>query len=397
MRGLFAFSYVLLWGLIVLQAILLQEVLLKTVKYKRLATSIKRNSSVEEISWLRKGAPIPEFTAPLIGTTGFLTKAELKGQRTILLFISTLEDSPLYHKLSLAIHGMWHKVEGQLYVICRGTAESCRRLVNQHLVAEFSEDQIPVALDSEGQITESFRIRSTPQAVELDADSRVKRYGRPEPSKSLITDLGGNGHHHVGPTDVKQDAVPVSACKEDNPRKVVTNTIRHSRTQSNGQPCDWPDDYPSTGAAFARMDTTVSCVMTRFRLRSAWSLIPFYLAFRRVRRASMKVDGLLKAVFLIENLHTCYTMSLWKNDCAIVEFGSVYAHVAAANSAFKPTWRDDLRRAEIWSAQFRLWAVSAHNLNWEGLDLQTVLADQWHKRAYVAKGDFLSEEETVNA
>jgi hypothetical protein len=143
------------------------------------------------------------------------------------------------------------------------------------------------------------------------------------------------------------------------------------------------------------MDTTVSCVMTRFQLRSVRSLIPFYLHFRKVRRASMKVDGLLKALFLIENLHTCYTMSLWKNDCAIVEFGGVYPHVAAANSAFGPTWRNDLKRAEIWSAQFRLWAVSAHNLNWEGLDLQTVLADQWHKRAAVASGEL--QEETVDA
>jgi len=388
-RGLFTFSYVVLWGLIVFQGILLRDVLLKTVKYKRLLTSIKPNSRVEEISWLRKGAPIPEFTAPLIGTTGFLTKHQLRDRAAILLFVSTLEDSLLYQQLALAIHAMWHKMEGQLYVICKGTAESCRRLVNQHLVAEFSEDQIPVALDSDGKITESFRVQSTPQAIELDANSRVLRYGRPEPNASLTTDEESNGRH-VGPT-------AASTFNEDSPREVVTNTIRHSRTQSNGQPCDWPDNYPSTGASFARMDTTVSCVMTRFRLRSFWSLVPFYLAFRRVRRDSIKVDGLLKAVFLIENLHTCYTMSLWKNDCAIVEFGSVHSHITAASSVFKPTWRNDSRRAEIWSAQFRLWAVSAHNLNWEGLDLKTVLADQWEKRAYVAKGDFLNEEETINA
>jgi hypothetical protein len=289
---------------------------------------------------------------------------------------------------------MWHKMEGRLYVICKGTSESCRQLVNQHLVAEFSQGQIPVALDSDGQITESFRIQSTPQAIELDANSRVLRYGRPEANASLIADEG-NGHH-VGPVSIERTVSSDSKSNEDHPRK-ATQTIRHSRNQSSGQPCDWPDEYPSTGASFARVDTTVSCVMTRFRLRSIWSLIPFYLAFRRVRRASIRVDGLLKAVFLIENLHTCYTMSLWKNDCAIVEFGSVHAHVAAANSAFKPTWRSDLKRAEIWSAQFRLWAVSAHNLNWQGLNLETVLADQWHKRAYVAKGDFLSEEETLNA
>jgi hypothetical protein len=405
MRGLFAFSYLLLWGLIVLQAFLLREVLLKTVKYKRLLTTAKRNTKAEEISLLRKGTPIPEFTAPLVDTTGFLTNSQFQGRRTILFFVSTLEHSPLYQMLAPAIHAMWHKVEGQVYIICRGTAKSCRQLVNQHLFPDVTEDQIPVALDSDGEITASFRIQNTPQAIELDAKSRVLRYGSPEPG-SLISDEKSNGHHHdhyehdhhdhIGPTDVKPDVSSVSSTKEDNPPKVAT-TIRHSRTQSNGQPCDWPDDQPETGAAFARMDTTVSCVMTRFRVRSAWSLIPFYLKFRRVRRASMNVDGLLKAVFLIENLHTCYTMSLWKNDCAIVEFGSIYAHVAAANSAFGPTWRSDLKRAEIWSAQFRLWAVSAHNLSWEGLDLQTVLADQWHKRAYVARGDHLKQEETVNA
>ncbi|MCI0627780.1 MAG: hypothetical protein L0387_40045 [Acidobacteria bacterium] len=137
----------------------------------------------------------------------------------------------------------------------------------------------------------------------------------------------------------------------------------------------WPDNHALSGANFARVDTTLSCVLTRFQLRSCWSLIPFYLAFRRVRRAAQGVGGLLKAVFLIENLHTCYTLSLWKDDWAIVEFGRVRAHVEAANWAFGPTFRKDLHRANIWSAQFRLWALSCHNLNWDGLDLQNLLAD----------------------
>jgi hypothetical protein len=162
--------------------------------------------------------------------------------------------------------------------------------------------------------------------------------------------------------------------------------MKHTVGGRDGKRCYWPDDRPYTGAAFARMDTTVSCILTRFRLRSAWSLIPFYLAFRRVRRSARDVTGLLQAVFLIEDLHTCYTMSLWKDDCAIVEFGTrVGAHITAANSAFSPTYRRDLNRAEIWSAQFRLWAVSSHNLNWEGLDLQAVLADQWARREEVAR------------
>lgn len=145
-----------------------------------------------------------------------------------------------------------------------------------------------------------------------------------------------------------------------------------------------PDAPPYTGAGFARVDTTVSCVLTRFRLRSSWSLIPFYFAFRRVRKAAGSVGGLLKAVFLIEDTHTCYTLSLWSGDDAIVDFGRLRAHVDAANSAFRPTYRQGLRRAEIWSAQFRLWAISCHNLNWEGVDLQPILGQQWERRAHVA-------------
>jgi hypothetical protein len=106
------------------------------------------------------------------------------------------------------------------------------------------------------------------------------------------------------------------------------------------------------------------------------------------------VPGLLKALFLLENLHTCYTLSIWKNDNAILEFGGcVPDHIHAANSAFGPTYNWDLRRPEIWSAQFRLWAVSCNNLNWEGLDMRELLASQWEKRELVNRGEFTLEEQ----
>jgi hypothetical protein len=97
----------------------------------------------------------------------------------------------------------------------------------------------------------------------------------------------------------------------------------------------------------------------------------------------------LQALFLIENLHTCYTLSLWANDCAIVDFGQVRAHITAANSAFRPTYRQDLQRAEIWSAQFRLWAVSSHNLNWEEFDLRPILGAQWEKRELAEREEYI--------
>jgi hypothetical protein len=151
----------------------------------------------------------------------------------------------------------------------------------------------------------------------------------------------------------------------------------------------WPDDRPYSGAAFARVDTTISCVLTRFHLRSSWSLIPFYLAFRRVRREARAIAGLLQASFLVENRRTCYTLSLWKDDYSIVDLGSIRSHVVAANSVFSGAYG---QVPEIWSAQFRMWAVSCHNLKWEGLDWKAHLADQWERREQIDRDLFTAEQ-----
>jgi hypothetical protein len=147
----------------------------------------------------------------------------------------------------------------------------------------------------------------------------------------------------------------------------------------------WPNDCPHSGAAFDRVDTTVSCILTRFHLRSSWALIPFYLAFRRVRREARRCAGLLQAAFLVENRRTCYTLSLWKDENAIRDFGSVRSHIDAANSVFLYGYCNGRSGPEIWSAQFRLWAVSSHNLNWEGLDLRPHLGDQRTQRDEMAR------------
>jgi hypothetical protein len=154
---------------------------------------------------------------------------------------------------------------------------------------------------------------------------------------------------------------------------------------SNGKDI-WPDDRPISGAAFSRVESTVYCVLTRFQVRTCLWLVPFYLTFCRVRKEARKVQGLLQAVFLVQSPRVYYTLSLWKDDWAIAEFGPLRSHIGAANSAFAPTYRKDLRRAEIWSAQFRLWAVSSHNLNWEGLDLKSVLIDQCSRRETISPG-----------
>lgn len=229
----------------------------------------------------------------------------------------------------------------------------CRRLVGKY-ANEFPLQKI--VCDEADVLARYYQIVDTPMAVELDPDVQVERYGRPEVSGSKI--------------------------QED------------QRFDSGPRPT-WPDDRPMSGAGFARVDTTVSCVLSRFHLNSPLSIIPFYFAFRRVRRAARDIGGLMEAVFLLEGARTCYTLSLWKDDWSIVEFGRVRAHIDAANSVFSATYRKDLKRSEIWSAQFRMWAVSSHNLDWKGLDMKAALGEQWRRREEVAQNKAPAGEQRI--
>jgi hypothetical protein len=143
---------------------------------------------------------------------------------------------------------------------------------------------------------------------------------------------------------------------------------------------EWPDDSPMSGASYERVNGTISCVLTRFRVPSFWSLPLFFLAFRRVRKQALTAaPGLIKAVFLMEGLRTYYTLSLWTNDNAIVDFSThVTSHVKSANWAIVHVFRKDIQRPEIWSTHWRLWAIS-HNLNWEGVEMREVLSKQLGK------------------
>lgn len=129
----------------------------------------------------------------------------------------------------------------------------------------------------------------------------------------------------------------------------------------------------AAGTCFECVDSGVSCVLTRFKLKSVLSLPLFYLAFLRVRRHAT-VSGLLKATFLVESPRVCYTLSLWAHDSAIVQFSEHAIHVATANWSLSHVYRRDLRRVELWSTQWRLYALS-NNLNWDGVDLRAAIAE----------------------
>lgn len=127
----------------------------------------------------------------------------------------------------------------------------------------------------------------------------------------------------------------------------------------------------SAGTGYGKVESDVACVITRFEVRSTVALLRFYWSFRRVRAQSRRIPGLLASLFLIENRRTCYTLSLWQDEAAILRFNTqVVAHVHAANACFRDLATVD-RRALLWSAQFKLFAVSPNNLRWRGVDVMS--------------------------
>lgn len=133
-------------------------------------------------------------------------------------------------------------------------------------------------------------------------------------------------------------------------------------------------NHISPGTGYHIVDTRVCCVLTRFEVISFWGLCRFFLMFRSIQRESKAASGLLRSTFLIENLRTCYSFSLWKNEKSILEFNTVvHEHINAANSSFRYLRRID-GKPQLWSAQFTLTAVSPHNLRWDGLDISSLLA-----------------------
>jgi hypothetical protein len=115
----------------------------------------------------------------------------------------------------------------------------------------------------------------------------------------------------------------------------------------------------------AHDDATV-CVITRFRLRHVGDLLLTYLDYRRVVRDARAAvgDSLIHAAFLVESLTTCYSLSIWRDEAAVGQFGTrVPRHVAVAGRVFRRLARTADNDPELWATQWRL-IRSSNNLNW---------------------------------
>ncbi len=101
------------------------------------------------------------------------------------------------------------------------------------------------------------------------------------------------------------------------------------------------------------------CVTTRFRLRTPWSLLAMYRAYRRMQRDLETASGLLRHAFLIQSPVAVCTLSVWASQDALDRFANARSHVTAVRYAKRAC-------SEIWSAYWRLDAVSGYAREWTG-------------------------------
>lgn len=129
-------------------------------------------------------------------------------------------------------------------------------------------------------------------------------------------------------------------------------------------------EHEAEGTGYQIVATPISCTITRFRVKSILGLVRFYVLFRRVRRQSQQIDGLFTALFLIQDWRTCFSIALWRDAHAIIDFNNkVTAHVEAANFCFRELEQTP-SGPQLWSGQFRLTAISPNNIRWEDIEIQ---------------------------
>lgn len=168
----FEVSYFVLWVLVLGQAFILREILSETVWLKSLLEDLEDDGTGE--NRLPSGSRIPSFRARILGNDRLFSSRALKGGISLLLFASPMPTGSTSHaKLRESMHGLWHKAEGRIFVVCSGSKADCTEL------AQSLGTTTSTLLDPDGRIARKFLVESTPAAVLLDERGRIRSYGRP--------------------------------------------------------------------------------------------------------------------------------------------------------------------------------------------------------------------------
>lgn len=173
----FDLTYLALWGLVIFQSLVLLGLVRESAETRRKLADLSAGGAPS--GRLEFGTKAPSFTAVEARSGRTVRHTDLAGRRSVLLFLSP--NCRNCEQLAAGIHGIYHKAEGHLYLICQSSREECLAF----LEAQNVRMDLPLLLDPEREIGSRFRIFGVPAAVMLDDELRIRSYGSPRGSEDL--------------------------------------------------------------------------------------------------------------------------------------------------------------------------------------------------------------------
>jgi hypothetical protein len=157
---LFDTSYVFFWIVALTTGLLLKLTLRQAVGLLRMRSRLGDSASAHQLPTITEA---PAFAATLRGSSHVLTAKDFIGIRTALLFVSPSDaGSTAYRYLDMIVHWLWHRTEGQLYVVCTGAAEPCERFFPSGHVGWHA---LAMVNDFDGSLSRAFTVKETPLAI----------------------------------------------------------------------------------------------------------------------------------------------------------------------------------------------------------------------------------------
>jgi peroxiredoxin len=185
----FDLTYLALWGLVVFQTLVLLGLLRESVETRRQIAELSAGGPLA--GRLELGTKAPDFTAVEARGGGTVRRGSLAGRRSIVLFLSP--SCRNCEQLAAGVHGIYHKAEGNLVLVCQGARAECLAFLD----AQGVRQDVPVLLDPEREIASRFRVLGVPAAVMLDEELRIRAYGSPKGPDDLaaMVDQAGAPDH----------------------------------------------------------------------------------------------------------------------------------------------------------------------------------------------------------
>jgi|SRR5579883_1482296 len=196
MFGGFYATYVVLWLLALLNAVLIIAALHHLTKLRQLVA----RGGLASQERLPLGSPAPEFFADDSNRHQAISLRLFAPRGGILLFLSP--SCSVCHDLvkTLNIEADVAEVP-PIVAICRGDNQACAKMLGK------LDPRIYSVTNPSGAIAVNYRVSGTPTAVFIDEHLKVRGYGHPANIKDLFEFVGSAQEHSVSAESDQETAV----------------------------------------------------------------------------------------------------------------------------------------------------------------------------------------------